>query len=283
MSKEFFSNLEKAALDANLEVYKIINKYRNRYELGIETGMEEANIIAKFGTIEDIIKDYIFMEEQPKVASNHKDGLQMDLFEVDIISDDIKIISSQEPGISYHIDSRYKDDYEVISNEKKFMINTAKMKKKFGNLFSGKVSIYINENITFKEMHLFIVNSDVDALTYNAECDELKISSVNGDMKLSSFSVHDIADVSTVNGDIKIQKLFVKNNLRISTVSGDIKIEDIECPNVDTSTVSGDITLTGNVESINTSTVSGDIILNKERKSKSIAEQMRMKFGKEKM
>jgi DUF4097 and DUF4098 domain-containing protein YvlB len=280
MKEEFFNSLEKKIKEENLDL-KIIEKYKSWYEIGLNAGMSEEEILLKFGSVDEIIKKE--MEEDKRI----KDSFEIDLIDLNIPSiDDLSIEFVEGSEISYLIDSELEKYIEVKKTDKTFSIS-AKNQSKFGrNFHHGDIYIKIGKNLLINNFNLKTSTTDTEILgdisikefhisnnsgDFNMKGlikgETLKINNISGDLLFDELNFKDIS-IKNVSGDVSAKNI-TSNVLNCENVSGDFKL-NLNVNNLTIDTVSGDFKLFGKALSYKCHTVSGDVILNEEKINKNI-------------
>lgn len=270
MFEKFMEELRIKANENNLNTEEIIGKYQRRYKLAIEAGFSERETIEKFGSIDKIIESYKNDEIATSTEEN-KHTTTMDLLQIDgIYSGDVTIKNTDKPGITYKMDNAVRDFYNVDSTDKIFTIRPIQNRGSFRKNHRGDITVYINHEILFREIHLSVVSADLNAEAFDVKCDELTLSTVTGDISANNAEVSQNVSISVVSGDIDINSLISKK-AKINTVSGDIHIKKINIDTINASTVSGDIIIdSGFNTEIKGSSISGQIILNNKKIGKNL-------------
>ncbi len=118
---------------------------------------------------------------------------------------------------------------------------------------SGEVSI---EAMDFRKLQIGTASGSVELDSVKVTT-ELRIASASGDMTLNHVSSQHL-HLSSTSGDMEISRCFVQEGARINTTSGDIGWYS-KCHTLNSSSISGDLTLEGALEALNFHTVSGDV------------------------
>lgn len=252
MKEKYLKELQEALENENIQnIDGILKLYQSRFELGYEAGMTDEEIIAQFKSIEEIIEEN--MDEDLKEPEPSYEG-ELDLS----IFSDFKIIRKDETGIHFEIEERAKEYIELSIRDKKVCLSTKDKSiftKKYRPNFEGKM--FIGSNVSFSSLLINNINCDVDICSLN--CENLKISNVNGDLNLEGVECGEEFTLHNTNGDIKIMNL-VSQQFKVGTVNGDIQIKELCCDGVNMSTVSGDIVIDRSNDSVySLKSVSGDI------------------------
>lgn len=250
MLEKYIEEIKNVANQCNEDPTEIIELVKRRYDLGIEAGLSEEEIINMLPKIDDFFKK----------CENINNEVGLKLLQVEgIIDGDLYIEVSDNPGISYYIDEAITAFYKVTSNDEELII---KQNHNFKLLRKGKgdIKIFINKDLFIEEVRLGAVAADIHC-DYIFNCNKLSLSTVSGDVFGNSFNASKSTNINIVSGDVLIDKLNT-GDVKISTVSGDLTIKNIKANDVKASTISGDVIVNGSVEMFRGSSVSGECILN---------------------
>lgn len=267
--KEFQVELALEANKRGIDPEPILEKYKNRFNLGVEAGIDEEEIVSRFGKIEDILGPT--QEKIEHASSTNKKELFISL---DAGTSTINFVDGDK--ITYSLDERAKNLYLVKDEDNRFEISF-----KTKNLFSHKttnVIINIGKDLDLTNVTLNLVSSDLK-VNGKLVCEELKLDTMSADISFDGIEVKKNAKFSLISGDMNISSLKA-NNVSLSTVSGDVKINTTIVEKLSISTVSGDVTVDGLVSTIKSSSVSGDVIYNGTFVNESVAKKLKNVFGR---
>lgn len=250
MFEEFIAELTKKAQENNVNVDELIKTYQNHYQLGLEAGLSEEEIVARFGSINEI-----FGLKQQKTVNHFK------LFKVALLhGGDLTFKTSPDDSIHIDIEKNAIDYYNTIISDDELIIEPLQKEIKFFKRVSGDITIYFPETTSFKKVELKSITSDINAKDFGFVCEDFSLSSTSSDCDFIYIKA-DLAKFATVSGDINIANLFAAT-CSIATVSGDFKTSRGAISKLNASTVSGDISINGKVEKVKSSSISGDITIN---------------------
>lgn len=261
MKQRFIEELENQINIHDVEnKQEILEKYRKRYEFGLEAGLSEEEIEKMLGNPKDIIKDYIYSNNQ-EIKEEYKELLDKYDIMVHSLCDDIHFVCSKDDGVHAELQNINVEAYEIEKTDTKLKI--CYKKSKFFSLNrkkGGKIQIEIPKNKLLGIVDISTTSGDINIP--NLEANEFKINMVSGDCNLENIEVKifichlvsadvlgesilaDEMKIDTVSGDIKID-FAVANNVKIDTVSGDVKIVEGKLGNVSSTSVTGDIMING--------------------------------------
>lgn len=263
MFEKFIEELEKKAKENNLNADELIQKYKEQYEIGIEAGLSEEEILKRFKSVDEIINEKL----------NIKNKRILKEFNISLggTIGDVKICNEKGNKIRYIVPKNLLNDYEIILNNDIF-----KIVPKNNNLkrHHGDITIFVGEDIEFEHFEINNVNSDYDMKNFNIKCLDFNFSNVNGDVVIENITIKEKASINTVNGDFDINK-FACDKLVFDTVNGDIKIDNALINLLKVSTVNGDFVANGIVKDYSLDTVNGDFVVNHQKISKSISERLK--------
>lgn len=277
MFENFINELEQKLKENNIPAEEIIAKYNNRYNLGIEAGFTEEEVIKKLGSVEKIVESYL-KEENKFQEKEGNFSKTMKLFSISSVNDlDVNITFIEGDKILYSMDEKLEKYYTVTFDENNFSIKCEVQKIPFN--IKGFINVQIGKEIYFETFKLKGISSDWNITEGEIVADNIYLSTVSGDILIDTIKVKNNAKINFVSGDFKINILNAKN-ISISGVSGDIKIDKVKCQDFKANTVSGDMVVDGYIEKTYTSTISGDIVINK-NKTKTMLEKLKNSFKRD--
>ena len=273
--KKFLESLktELQKLNVNsLGIEEIINDHRDMIESAIQTGLNEDEIISKFGDPKNLASE--LAEQEPKKTdddSGSEDEMVLrKLFKG--VDDKIKVFTELTfENITYQVSK--DEDIHVFSKGLKnmdqytveFENNTLTLKGPRERIFglinfgkkSGSIVVKIPNKQKVESLYNSGINSDVnlkgltiESLTLktingkimieDAVCDQGKWHTVNGDVHVKSVKGGKLRS-SQVSGDVSIQDVKLEGTLELDSVSGAIMIEDSTCARCDVKSVSGSL------------------------------------------
>lgn len=232
----------------------ILDKYRKRYEFGLESGLSEEEIEEMLGDPKEIAEKY--RAESPFTSDGYNKNYNLS---IKTVSDDVIIKRGKDSKVHIFFDDCNTDNYEVKNNSDGVFIDYPKSKYfSFNRKTGGTITVEIPHDRVF----------------YNSE-----ISTASGDIKVEYLKSKKI-DFTIASSDMVIHTL-EGDNIKLVAVSGDIFVDRAKCIDFHTSTVSGDVeanyidsesffidTISGDGKvkeatgKIKTSSVSGDIYVN---------------------
>ena len=251
MKDEYLNKLkEQLTLKGVSDVDKIVEKYTIRYEFGLEAGMSEDEIEAKFGTVEDIILQY-----ENKNMNNDKPAT----FDLEInlpTADDIRIYEKAIDHVRYEADLYDPDNYIFDFDVKDHLYIKYKTDKYRGKRASGQINIEVPLGFKFNKININIINGDHEFGNINAE--SFAIHLVSADLKIGKIKTN-LLEINCVSADMEAESL-IANKANITTVSGDMEIMSLESSTTNISTESGDVDIENdNSLSLTLKSVSGDV------------------------
>lgn len=250
----------------------IIIKYKNRFELGLEAGFSEEEIIAKCGHPEIIAQSYeneeteIYEDDIIEVVyDNIEEGKSIILdsdaiIKIKTISQDVKIIENDTVYTTIYIPEKIQKRFNQTIESNKIVLEY-KNKSFFGDSSGGQLVIKLGQNASLTSLDIDTVSGDINC-DVNNTITKNTLKTVSGDIELRN-SKSDLVETVVVSGDILCEN--AKGvEIKMSTISGDATFKNAEFKIFKGSTISGDINYVGNqaiiVESV--STISGEITIN---------------------
>lgn len=233
--KKYLERLSQALDNVNANnKSQILEKYKKRYEFGLESGLSEKEIEEMLGNPEDIAEKY-------RTNVNDFDNKRYDENQnciIRTVNDDIVIKKSKDDKIHVYFEDCIDNAYDT----KKCLKNGIRIEYDKTKYFS----------LNRKHSGLITVEIPEDRLFYKAD-----ISTANGDIKIDSLSSNDM-EIVTASGDIVCHKLEAKK-IKITLVSGDAFVDKAYSKNIVLSAVSGDIEINhANSDELHVDTISGN-------------------------
>lgn len=241
---------------------EILEKYRKRYDFGLEAGMSCEEIENMLGDPRDIIAGYRKQEESKnETAYEYAELTDKMSIEVQTLADDVEIIYSRDTEYHVEFEDVEPDLYEIDKSENRIKI--IYKKKKFFSLNrkkSGLIRIEIPRSRVLKKLDISTASGDISIPS--VKTDEFELGAVSGDCKFEDIESQ-YASFATVSGDIDGKNVTAKD-IKMDTVSGDITVNFVVCENLKADSISGDITLREVKGNVSSTCVSGDITVNGE-------------------
>ena len=204
-------------------------------------------------------------------------------FNIDVKSQDIKILSSNDDSISVKVYAKSKKNIDLYKDEdNNIVINKEKGKGSicvgfcFGNY--NVIKIYLPKDYDGKfniKSKSGDITSDIDNyLAFNVkltsgDIDIKNIKSLVGRTTSGDIEIKDLSsyiDFKTTSGDIEIDNFDIQRDSSITVTSGDVDIDHIENVYVSSSVKSGDVKVKNNDRyapyELKIQTTSGDITVN---------------------
>lgn len=251
---ELIEEIIKKCEELNLDSKPIVDKYTRRFQLAIEAGFTEEEAVNKFGTADEIIKQFYNV--------NNDSIRNMDFAEISVLSGDVVINEIPGNKINCILDKDIAKYYTVKIENNIFSLKR-NIQYSAQRIPSGsKVEINIGKDIHFNKFTIGSASTDFKIRRNSIKCDELEISTVSGDCVVEELNSKNVY-AHTVSGDLVFNNLTC-NTLDLDTVSGDMVFKNVNANSAGVNTISGDISLTGKVNNIKTTAVSGDVSYNGE-------------------
>lgn len=180
------------------------------------------------------------------------------ILEIDLVSEDINIITTTGKDFSVEIDCNYKKyQPDVFYDDNKLII---KAKPKFIALsYRCNVELCIPQSIKFDEVFVHTVSGDIKIDSF--DCEDASVSSTSGTIQVNSISSDYNNSIKSTSGSIKAKKL-TGDAVSVHTTSGDIETAKIESYESILESVSGDVNIKSiDAETFDIKTVSGSVKL----------------------
>jgi len=271
MKKEYIKNLEKALNEYNVENKKeILKKYNKRYDFGLESGLSEEKVEEMLGDPIEIAKKLAKVDEIIFIENKNYE------ININLSSEDISFVPSNDDGIHVEFEDLDINNYEVIKDDYNLKIE-GKKTNYFGKKINGLIKIEIPKGLRIKKCEINSVLSDIDIFEINS--DDLIIHTNVGDINIKTIQGEQIK-INTVSGDVFINSIKGKN-IKFETISGDYTIDSLISDELTASSVSGNIIInSAYVSKVNSNAISGDIIINGEKTGFSMKNSIKGTFNK---
>ncbi len=316
--KNFIEDLKKELSKRNIApdaIDDIIKDHEDMIKEALEDGLNEEDLIKRFGTPEHIAETLASEEEiVEQNDSKEKEEVEKDQtfaydldqneisIQIELTNEDIIVKSSEKAKLTVDIENAdHLEDYVVEFHDHTLNITRKKQNKMFSFFTSKakntKVVIYVPKDTLIKSLidkhtngdlelkqlktrhiSLNLVNGDIEMNEIISE--GLKFHIVNGDIELKNIKANTLYS-SQVSGDLEISNSMIDGDLEVRTVSGDIELEEVTCDMFEVDSVSGDID--GKEfypKMIRFKSISGDLnIKNKEKKEIKIIKKSTLSGG----
>lgn len=215
MIENYLKELEKVLNDnAYDDVQSVIEYMREFAEDKKEEGETEEDIIASFGTVEDVASSILQKEIKTKEIASSLKEIDVRMMSADITFQ-VKDVNDVE--VNFTDPKRFT----IIDKEHILLIQEKKLKDGFffGN-HSAEVIVNVPCNVRYEKIRIEGASSDV-ALN-NISTDKLKIEVASGDVDIKSSTTHDL-HIECISGDIEIKNISTYN-MELESVSGDMEV-----------------------------------------------------------
>lgn len=267
MNKEkFIFGLRNALKENNVaDIDNVILKYDNWYDLGLEAGLSDDEIVKKFGSYDDIIKslneEVVFNDNNSNnqneeiVLCDIRDGYSIS---INMLNESIKINFAEIDFVKIKYDGDLKlDDYVFEYKDAKVSIKRKQIsmfKKRNGNMV---ITLPKLKSISQFSFNTTSGKLDVDILK---AIDKISFNSVNADIKCNGLSSN-VLKIKTISGKMSFGYIEAES-YKINSISGDIEIIEIEAKDGEISNVSGDIVIYETNTNPYAHTISGKLSIN---------------------
>ncbi len=264
--KELLSKAEARGFSKE-EVAEIKATYKSRFELGREAGLSENDIVARFGTVDDIIKVYEERHIQKNYAKVKANSI---------------VIDSSINGIITFTYGQGDKMYYALTDETYFDVTTTgdslTIKSKFDiKKRTANIIVYIPYNLTLKTLNINAPSAKVDFDGVRLQAEEARLRTLSGSYSIKSLIAKDCR-LETVSGNILVGELLA-DTLHISSITGDVEVKNINVEKASFSSLSGNMSLTGHVGTPKVTTLSGEVTVNTVKVGKSISQTLLGIFG----
>ena len=255
MKKKYFDRLSEELDKVNAKHKDdIIDKYKKRYDFGLESGMKEAEIEEMLGDPEEIAKKYA--GDNPYTTDGFNKNYNLS---IKTVSDDIVIKKTKDDKVHVYFDDCEEDKYNVKVNSDGVNINYPKSKFfGFNRKKGGTITVEIPEDRLFYNAEINTASGDIKVESMKAKKIEFIIAS--SDMVIHKLDADHIK-LTTVSGDIFVDKVRAVE-FQVSSVSGDVEANHVESESIVIDTISGDANIKETNGKLKTSSISGSIKVN---------------------
>lgn len=192
----------------------------------------------------------------------------------------INFYKSESNDVKVHlygnIQTNYKPELIVNNNTNSVVIETKKEDVKNISIRKGELllDVYLPE-IYDKNIDISSLSGSINIGDYSL--DKLVLSSISGSIEIKNINADEI-DINTTSGDITADNIICNDDFKSYSVSGeceigelqskttkcdstsgDVNIESLKTNDIEINTVSGEISIQGNIKSIDVNTTSGDV------------------------
>ena len=257
MKDQYLKELEDLLNENNVpNKEEILEKYRKRYEFGLESEMTEDEIEEMLGKPSDVISKYIKNEE----ATKNEQNSNCDII-VRTVADDIKLDYSSDEKAHVQLYDIDKESYNIVVSSSEIRVEY-KTNKYLGlnRRKSGKITVLVPEGRLLHDVTIETASGDAESYL-NIDANNVAVNTVSGDIEFDKIKSRQL-NINVVSGDIEIIKVD-SGKVIINTVSGDIDIDTLYADKLVIDSVSGDCKITNsNTENVVSNFISGDFIIN---------------------
>ena len=292
MKEEYLKQLRKALFRNSIDnAEEIYDKYRRRYEFGLEAELSEEEIEKQLGTIDEIISKYrddstieikeiknketeTREESEPK---NDENIVKHSLF-LKVVSDSLTIKHDDSvTDFTFKFEDTDSSLYEIIKEDGNVNLNYKdKSFFSFNRKNIGDITLLIPSNFILNEVRISNLYADIDIDYLEAE----KITFINrsGNYDCFSYVKSPYIEINNCSGDYLFDEI-VSKNIIIHNLSGDVDIFTIK-GNVEIANISGDVDVDTIYGTSTVNNITGEVnVMNKSSKSvTSKASQKVMEF-----
>ena len=258
MKQEYFEKLEKLLKESNVPNYEeVLEKYRKRYDFGIESELSEDEIESMLGTPESVVKKYIEGSNgETKEKSNRYNKLS-----VKTVADEITIESSPDDKAHVLLDDSDREFYNIQVTSSGIIVEYLSSKYlSLNRRRSGELTIQIPDGRIYNEALIETASGDIK-IDYELNADKFSLNMVSGDSSIKKLNSNN-AYLNVVSGDIDIKEVNT-DKIVINTVSGDIDIDVVNANKIVIDGVSGDININHtSTTDVVTNSITGDVTVN---------------------
>ena len=278
MRDEYLDKLRQELEDNGfINIDEQVEKYRKRYDFGLESGLSEEEIEKRLGDPKEIVSKMTDDSANEYKEENALSGLKI---EISTVSDDVRFEESFDNDTHLYMDDIDEESYTIINNSREIVVKSAA--KKYFSLNRrrpGLFTIALPKDFKLGKMKLSSSSGDfISKIDLNTK--NFSLNLVSGDADLKKVTTKDFS-IHVVNGDAEIDEINAEE-VSISSVSGDIDVDYILANNAKIDTVSGDITIKESSYQMNvkTNSISGKVMI-AGKKYKTVSSKVKEVFKSE--
>lgn len=294
MKNEFLNELRKYAEQNQVDPEILVEKYSKRFDLGLEAGFTEEEVISKFGDPEMIVKDYAktinqtAQTEKTQSCEDKKEYVKKKflLFELDHKNVVVKLIASDNDAVKYQVEDDAPNPVKVVIMPEGFDIRPSNYFIK--NDSKCVVTLFLNKNYKFETVDFDIKEGCVDTTDFTIYADKVNFDNYNGILNIGNIIADKVClknakgdfsaklvnskkiDIDDTLGDIDVESL-VSDSLVVKTLSGNLTFASMLCEKGKFSTLDGKIHICGEVKDYTANAVTGEIKINSETVSDNLS------------
>lgn len=237
--RELYSELKKYNIPQD-KIDVIISDCEKTYNLGLDAGIDEEDLIEKIGDPVKLASEYAnagnnFSFEGSKYSYLPTDDYQLKLEFINgtvdfIYHNNESLVVTDNKENEQYFTIEFDNNCLKISNKKKFKFAFKEKKK-------CEFKIYLPRGIRQKKVTIKDINSTIKGESFNAN--EIIVETVNGNISFNRLLADEVT-ISTVNGNYKACDIICKK-LKANTVNGRMEIDNVEAKRIDLETVCGKI------------------------------------------
>lgn len=234
---------------------EILEKYKKRYEFGLESGLDEK-------TIEDMLKSPEEIAEKYKNTKYKKEKYNKNYnLLIRTVNDIVNIKESRDDKIHIIFDSKDYDNYVVKDNHEGLVIDYPK--SQYFSLNRKKpeeILVELPKNLIFDSSEISSAAGDINISFIQSN--KICIYTTSGDINIYNAESKSI-NLTTVSSEINTDYIHTER-ISVSSVSGKIKMNEVDAESLIIDTISGDVDVKKMDGKIKTSSITGNIMVNNE-------------------
>lgn len=253
-------------LDNALDIYEIENKeeilekYRKRYDFGLESGLSANKIEEMLGNPLDIARSLKHPDDEEACDSGETKSLKNYNLIVKTVADKIIVKYTDEPLVRTVFEGIELDCYDVTNSKVNGVLINFHKRKYFSlnRRKAGSIIVEVPRDRVFDKIVLQTNSSTIESC--NLKANSIEISIVAKKANIGDLSAKQV-NLQTVSGDIKCGNVICED-CGINSVSGDMDIKSVISNQIRVDTVSGDIKITESSGVLSVSSITGDVLIN---------------------
>lgn len=209
-------------------------------------------------------RGFIFTNYNKIIKEKTYDLNNVEHLDFGLIASDIKFLVSDnnELKVVQYGNKKSKKFNEKVDNNSIEITDNTQFNIGFFNINSGsRYEIYLPNSYT-NNLNIKTVSGEIELNSFELNIKNLIVKSTSGDISLDSNIKANKIETSTISGDISVNS-FISENIKIKTTSGDINVDNIDSKVLAVSTISGQISLGNITGELSLKTTSGDITVSK--------------------
>lgn len=198
-----------------------------------------------------------FTQTNPDSAAESKTVPEFHSIEIDVLAADIRIVPGEDWSVSYNLSKKEPVKQAGVERGTLYVETSFDSKEYFDRTGDWFITVTIPEEAELSEVELETISGNIEV--QGVSCERSSMSSVSGTIDTEDVAAGEL-ELETASGIIAASGL-TADRLEAETISSDLELSGV-FGNMETSTVSGETTISGSISERGTiGSTSGDIAL----------------------